>query len=53
MNGDWRKLLHEVLCYNLYLFPNIIKMKSRRVSWKGHRAHGSRVQARFGKETDY
>jgi hypothetical protein len=38
MKGDWRKLHHEEELYNLYLLPNVIKMKSR-VTWKGRAAH--------------
>jgi hypothetical protein len=37
---DWRHLHNEKL-HNLYSSPNAIRMiKSRRMRWAGHRAHG-------------
>jgi hypothetical protein len=35
VTGEWRKLHNEVI-HNLYSFPDIRQVKSRRMGWVGH-----------------
>jgi hypothetical protein len=43
--GGWRKLHNEEL-HNLYCSPSIIRIiKSSRMRWAGHIAHGENINA--------
>jgi hypothetical protein len=47
-DGSWRKLHNDEL-HSLYSSPNIVRViKSRRMKWAGHVAHGGREKCSQG-----